>query len=128
MLLSEIISSNCIVDLLQVSTRTRGSHRNSYLIFQLLNICLVECNASMVEPASPLENTTHPFLESDHALDHFFQQWQSGTLPKSSWTHAAHVAVAARLAFDHPPDRALDLTRFWSAIIGEAVRSGNFPS
>jgi hypothetical protein len=108
----------------------------------------------MVEPASPADHHTHPFLESDHALDHFFHQWQSGTLPKSSWTHAAHVAVAACLAFDHPPDRALELTRsgiihhnesvgtadtetsgyhetltrFWSDLIGEAVRAGNFPS
>ncbi len=108
----------------------------------------------MVEHGSPPENHTHPFLESDHALDRFFHQWQSGTLPKSSWTHAAHVAVAARLAFDHPPDRAFDLTRsgiihhnesvgtantetsgyhetltrFWSGLIGETVRAGNFPT
>jgi hypothetical protein len=108
----------------------------------------------MVEPASPPENNAHPFLDSDHPLDHFFYQWQSGTLPKSSWTHAAPVAVAARLAFDHPPDRALELTRsgiihhnesvgtantetsgyhetltrFWSGLIGDTVRSGNFLS
>lgn len=108
----------------------------------------------MVDPISSLENTSHPFLESDNALDHFFHQWQAGTLPKSSWTHAAHVAMAACLAFDHPPDRALELTRsgiihhnesvgtantetsgyhetltrFWSGIIGDTVRSGNFPS
>jgi hypothetical protein len=108
----------------------------------------------MVEPASPPENNGHPFLENDHALDDFFRRWLSGTLPKSSWTHAAHVAVAACLAFDHPPDRALELTRsgiihhnesvgtantetsgyhetltrFWSGLIGEAVRAGNFPS
>ena len=108
----------------------------------------------MVEPSRPHENNAHPFLESDLALDHFFHQWQSGNLPKSSWTHAAHVAVATCLAFDHAPERALELTRsgiihhnesvgtantetsgyhetltrFWSAIIGEAVRAGNFPT
>ena len=108
----------------------------------------------MLETGSPPDRKAHPFLQSDHALDHFFHQWQSGTLPKSSWTHAAHVAVAACLAYDHPPERAFELTRsgiihhnesvgtantetsgyhetltrFWSGVIGEAVRSGNFPS
>ena len=108
----------------------------------------------MVEPDSPPDHHAHPFLESDHVLDDFFHQWQSGALPKSSWTHAAHVAVAACLAYDHPSERAFELTRsgiihhnesvgtantetsgyhetltrFWSGLIGEAVRSGNFPS
>jgi len=108
----------------------------------------------MVELGNSLENSAYPFLESYLTLDRFFSQWQSGTLPKSSWTHAAHVAVAACLAYDHPPERAFELTRsgiihhnesvgtantetsgyhetltrFWSGIIGDAVRAGNFPS
>jgi hypothetical protein len=108
----------------------------------------------MVERAGAPEKNGHPFLENDHALDDFFRRWQSGTLPKTCWTHAAHVAVAACLAFDHPPEHAFELTRsgiihhnesvgtantetsgyhetltrFWSGLIGDCVRSGNFPS
>lgn len=96
----------------------------------------------------------HPFLESEAALDDFISGWRTGTLPKSSWTHGAHVAVAAYLAFDHAQEDALKLTRagivhfntcvgtantedsgyhetltrFWSGQIGDAVRAGRFPS
>jgi hypothetical protein len=95
-----------------------------------------------------------PFLQNDRALDLFFDQWQSGTLPKTSWTHAAHVAVGTCLAFDHPPEEAFrlaksgilhfnesagtantatsgyheTLTRFWSGILGGFVRGGRFRS
>jgi hypothetical protein len=97
---------------------------------------------------------TYAFLESAAALEHFFSAWKAGTLPKPSWTHAAHVAVAAYLAFDHAPEDALNLmrtgivhyntcvgtpntedngyhetlTRFWSGEIGTVVRRGRFAS
>jgi hypothetical protein len=97
---------------------------------------------------------TYPFLESAAALDDFLSRWKAGTLPKSSWTHAAHVAVAAYLAFDNAPEETLDLTRagivhfntcvgtpntedhgyhetltrFWSGEIGSVVRARRFPS
>ena len=97
---------------------------------------------------------TYPFLESDAALDDFISRWRAGTLPKSSWTHGAHVAVSAYLAFEHAPEEALDLaragivhfntcvgtpntedsgyhetlTRFWSGEIGSVVRAGRFAS
>ena len=93
-------------------------------------------------------------MESEAALDNFFLRWKAGTLPKPSWTHGAHVAVAAYLAFDHTPEQALDLTRagiihfntcvgtpntedhgyhetltrFWSGEIGSVVRAGRFAS
>jgi hypothetical protein len=96
----------------------------------------------------------YPFLESEAALVDFFSGWTTGTLPKSSWTHAAHVAVAAYLAFDYPQEDALNLmrsgivhfntcvgtantedsgchetlTRFWSGEIGNVVRARRFPS
>ena len=79
----------------------------------------------MVERGTALEHHAYPFLENDHALDRFFHQWQSGTLPKSSWTHAAHVAVAACLAFDHPPDQALELTRSGIIHHNESVGTAN---
>ena len=37
----------------------------------------------------------YAFLESGAALDRFLESWEQGTLPRSEWTHAAHVAVAA---------------------------------
>jgi hypothetical protein len=78
----------------------------------------------------------------------------SPSLPKPSWKHGAHVAVAAHLAFDHAPEVALDLTRagilhfdtcvgtpntedngyhetltrFWSDQVGKPVRGGRFAS
>jgi hypothetical protein len=96
----------------------------------------------------------YSFLENEAALDDFISGWRTGTLPKSSWTHGAHVAVAAYLAFDHPEEEALNLTRagivhfntcvgtantedsgyhetltrFWSNQIGHVVRAGRFAS
>ena len=96
----------------------------------------------------------YPFLESEAALDDFIERWKLGTLPKSSWTHGAHVAVAAYVAFDHAPEDALNLTRagilhfntcvgtpntedsgyhetltrFWSREVGSLVRAGRFAS
>ena len=96
----------------------------------------------------------YPFLESEAALDDFISGWRTGTLPKPSWTHGAHVAVAACLAFDHSQEEALNLTRagivhfntcvgtantedsgyhetltrFWSGEIGNVVRAVRFAS
>ncbi len=86
------------------------------------------------------------FLESRLAFQQFRSAWESGTLPKSAWTHAAHVAIGACYAVEFGPD-ALDrtragiirynqavgtpntetsgyhetLTRFWSAVIAREV-------
>jgi flavin reductase (DIM6/NTAB) family NADH-FMN oxidoreductase RutF len=96
----------------------------------------------------------YPFLESETALDDFVSRWKLGTLPKPSWTHGAHVAVAAYLAFDHTAEETLNLTRagivhfntcvgtpntedngyhetltrFWSGQVGNLVRGGRFAS
>ena len=96
----------------------------------------------------------HAFLESEAALEDFFERWTMGRLPKAAWTHAAHVAMAAYLAFEHPPEETFErmkrgilhhntavgtpntessgyhetLTRFWSATIGDFVRCGRFAS
>jgi flavin reductase (DIM6/NTAB) family NADH-FMN oxidoreductase RutF len=96
----------------------------------------------------------YPFLESEGALDDFVERWKLGTLSKTSWTHGAHVAVAAYLAFEYAPKEALDLTRagilhfntcvgtpntedsgyhetltrFWSSQVGNLVRGGRFAS
>ena len=41
-----------------------------------------------------------PYLADEAALDTFLAAWHSGTLPKTDWTHAAHVAVCAARAWD----------------------------
>src|SRR5262249_36167166 len=90
--------------------------------------------------------TSEPgFLRSEAELSRFLAQWRAGTLPKSEWTHAAHVAVAACHLFDRPQDQALEeirsgiihynasvgtantdhsgyhetLTRFWTGLIAD---------
>jgi hypothetical protein len=85
------------------------------------------------------------FAGSETALRSFLNHWRAGTLPKSEWTHAAHVAVAACHVFDHPADEAIEkiragiihynacvgtlntdhsgyhetLTRFWTGLIAD---------
>jgi hypothetical protein len=96
----------------------------------------------------------YPFATNEPALRDFFAHWRAGTLPKAAWTHAAHVAMAAYIAFDHAAAEAFELTktgilhhntcvgtpntdtsgyhetltRFWCATVGEFVRSGRFAS
>lgn len=96
----------------------------------------------------------YPFTESEAGLEAFIEGWKLGTLPKSQWTHGAHVAVAAYFAFDHSPELSFEktkagilhfntcvgtpntddegyhetLTRFWSDTVGSFVRNGRFAS
>jgi len=115
------------------------------------------------DPAAP-ENTTSSnapakpeefaLLDNELTLQRFVEAWKSGKLPKSAWTHAAHVGMAAYFAFDHAADATFaimkagilhhntsvgtpntedngyheTLTRFWSSEIGEFVRSSRFHS
>src|SRR3979490_2726561 len=93
-------------------------------------------------------------LQSEAGLQRFVEAWKAGKLPKTDWTHAAHVAMAAYFAFDHAADATFaimktgilhhntsvgtpntedngyheTLTRFWSTEIGEFVRSRRFAS
>ena len=94
------------------------------------------------------------FASSEAALGSFLDRWRAGTLPKKEWTHAAHVAVAAFHAFDHPAAEALQkiragiiyyntcvgtantdhsgyhetLTRFWTGLIVDLLRTRAFSS
>lgn len=94
------------------------------------------------------------FLASDDALRDFVQDWEDCRLPKSAWTHAAHVAVAAWYAFEFDFDGTFarmktgiirfneivgtantetsgyheTLTRFWAGEICRVIRSGPFPT
>jgi len=49
-------------------------------------------------------------FETESELDEFISQFLAGTLPKSAWTHAAHVAVAAAWTRENPAT-ALDRLR-----------------
>jgi hypothetical protein len=89
---------------------------------------------------------TPPFLESRDSFDAFMTAWETGRLPKASWTHAAHVAVGACYGIRYGA-RAIDelrvgikrhnasvgtldtptsgyhetLTRLWSGVISRCV-------
>ena len=103
---------------------------------------------------SMVDERKYPFLSSEELLHDFLREWQTGTLPKKSWTHAAHFCVSACLAFAHEAEEAFrlmkagiihynmcvgtlntgtsgyheTLTRFWSGVIHEFVREGEFSS
>jgi len=92
----------------------------------------------------------HPFAESERTLEEFIDAWERGTLPKKSWTHGAHVGVAAYFAYEYSVEvltRVMrlgirhynlasggantedngyheTLTRFWASEVGNLVRSG----
>ena len=40
------------------------------------------------------------YLADEAALEAFLAAWRAGTLPRTEWTHAAHVAVCAAHAWD----------------------------
>jgi hypothetical protein len=109
---------------------------------------------NMASSNVPAKGEEFALLENELTLQRFVEAWKSGNLPKSAWTHAAHVAMAAYFAFDHAADATFaimkagilhhntsvgtpntedhgyheTLTRFWASEIGEFVRSGRFHS
>ena len=98
--------------------------------------------------------TKAPFCLSEESLAEFLRTWEAGRLPKSAWTHSAHVAVAACYAFAMEIEPVFQrmkagiirhnesvgtantesngyhetLTRFWAGEICRLVRAGGFPS
>ncbi len=88
----------------------------------------------------------YEFLRSDVAFREFLAVWEGGRLPRSDWTHAAHVAVGAAYVVRFGPG-ALDelrqgikrhnaavgtvdsstsgyhetLTRFWAGLVSRVV-------
>ena len=96
----------------------------------------------------------YAFLESAATLEKFVADWESGLLPKTRWTHGAHVAATAYYAFNHAPEAGFELmkkgilhfagcvgiqntetsgyheslTRFWASRVAEFVRAGQFSS
>lgn len=60
------------------------------------------------DPVLHLETTA---LRSGAELEAFFTEWKECRLPKAEWTHAAHVAVAAYLSFQHGGEAAFALMK-----------------
>src|ERR1700756_898085 len=119
-----------------------------------------QMNSEPIASENPRSNKTaapspsFALLECEASLQKFVEAWKSGRLPKSAWTHAAHVGMAAYFAFDHASEATFaimksgilhhntsvgtpntedngyheTLTRFWAAEIAEFVRSGHFAS
>jgi hypothetical protein len=51
------------------------------------------------------------FRETEESLTGFLESFEQGTWPKSAWTHAAHVAVAACYLIECPDQDAAELMR-----------------
>jgi hypothetical protein len=64
-------------------------------------------------------------LASDEALDGFLSGFETGTLPKTEWTHGAHVAVAASYLFDSDFAAVLPLMRERICAYNLAVGTAN---
>ena len=66
---------------------------------------------------------SYPWLASAEAFQAFVAGWETGTLPKPEWTHAAHVAVGACYAVRHGAaalDRTRDGIKRYNAAVGTA--------
>ena len=68
--------------------------------------------------------STHSFLTSREAFESFLATWEAGTLPKSEWTHAAHVAVGAAYTVRFGPE-AFTAMRAGIRRYNEAVGTAN---
>ena len=72
-----------------------------------------------------IETKANRFLGSESELAAFLVGWESGTLPKAEFTHAAHVAVAACYTWQRSPLEALPLLRQRIRALNEAVGGRN---
>ena len=65
------------------------------------------------------------FLETEDTLTGFLESFEQGTWPKSAWTHAAHVAVAACYLIECPDQGAAGLMRRGIAHYNQCVGTVN---
>ena len=66
-------------------------------------------------------------LATPEAFDAFLRGFELGTLPKSEWTHGAHVAAAANYLFDSDVKTVLPLMRTRISAYNLAVGGANTP-
>jgi hypothetical protein len=50
-------------------------------------------------------------MTTAHEIETFIQEFESCTLPKSRWTHHAHLVVALWYLTHHTPDETLNIVR-----------------
>jgi hypothetical protein len=75
----------------------------------------------MTQPAS--HTVPEPsYLTDEASLARFIESWRDATLPRTEWTHAAHVAVGASHIFELGAELALQAMR--NGIRDFNVRSG----
>ena len=66
----------------------------------------------------------YDFIASREAFQQFVAAWEAGTLPKTQWTHAGHVAIGAYYAVCYP-GAAFQLTKKGILRYNEAVGTAN---
>lgn len=54
---------------------------------------------------------TYDFLADEQAFEKFVQEFENGTLPRPSWTHAAHLAIGAWYLLSFPLETATGRVR-----------------
>jgi hypothetical protein len=67
-------------------------------------------------------------LATDQAFDRFLRGFEEGTLPKTEWTHGAHVATAACYLHGSSYEAVLPLMRQRIRAYNEAVGGQNTPT
>jgi hypothetical protein len=68
---------------------------------------------------------TYDFLEGEQAFGEFLDGFERGTLPKASWTHAAHLAMATWYLLTFPEGAAIDRVRTGIQHYNECVGTAN---
>ena len=67
-------------------------------------------------------------LTTTHEIETFIQEFESCTLPKSRWTHHAHLVVALWYLTHHTPDETLEIVRRRIRAYNEATGTPNTDS
>lgn len=67
-------------------------------------------------------------IRSPAEMAEFVEDFESHTLPKSDWTHHAHLAVGLWYVINHPEDEVLDRLRQAIRTFNEAVGGENTDS
>ncbi|MEZ2347329.1 hypothetical protein [Terriglobus sp. RCC_193] len=74
--------------------------------------------------ASSLPTST-PAIDTQNDLDSLVQAFEQGSLPKSAWTHAAHIVVGANYVSLHGEQVALERMRQRVRAYNESVGTVN---
>lgn len=70
---------------------------------------------------------TCDFLADEPAFERFVEEFENGTLPRPSWTHAAHLAIGAWYLLTFPLETATGRVREGIRHYNECVGTANSP-